>query len=226
MGRGIRVLRDLGSDEYGSAVPSPCRLVCLHGAGTDARAFSGWAEDLSEFEVVTPDFQIGHDPSCASMDDYVAVALAAAEGAATAVLCGWSMGGLVALMAAQHRRMSAVVVLEPSLPSELGGTDAAVTPMPGAYHPDDVYGPSLDGPPTRLESRLALDERRRGISVHGVDAPLLVVAGSSYPVDRGSAVAEYYGGALLTFPALPHAALVRDPAVRHGIAAWIIKSVG
>ncbi|HTT92827.1 MAG TPA: alpha/beta fold hydrolase [Acidimicrobiales bacterium] len=76
--------------------------ICIHGAGSGPWAFAGWADDFPGWEVVAPDLQEGLDLATASMADYAAAVHVASEGAvglAHTVLCGWSMGGLVALMA-------------------------------------------------------------------------------------------------------------------------------
>jgi pimeloyl-ACP methyl ester carboxylesterase len=198
-------------------------LVLLHGAGTDPRAFTNWSEHFPDHDVRAPDLQQGLNVAEASMQDYRQAAHLALNSSDEkgAVLCGWSMGGLVALMAADHPAVRCVIVIEPSLPVELAGQDPDVVPMPGTFHPDDLYGASPQGPPTRTESRLALQERQRGLSVPAVRAPLLVIAGRSFPRTRGSAVAEHYGGTMRLFPHLHHAALVGDPAPRSAIRAWL-----
>ena len=68
------------------------------------------------------DLQAGLDVSHASMADYAARLVAAtAVLPAPAALCGWSMGVLVALMAAGRARPHSVILLEVSAPPELQG---------------------------------------------------------------------------------------------------------
>jgi hypothetical protein len=48
-----------------------------------------------------------------------------------------------------------------------------------------------------------------------------VVAGERYRGERGPSFAERYGGTFLDAGAAGHWDLVRDPAIRAGIAAWL-----
>jgi pimeloyl-ACP methyl ester carboxylesterase len=172
-------------------------MVCVHGAGSGPWVFDGWVADLPGWRIVAVDLQAGLDVGTASMGDYVAMVHRART--ARRVLCGWSMGGLVAMMAAAEARPLATVLIEPSLPAELAGR-RDVVPQQGTYDPDEVYGANPDGPPTRMESRFALEERRRGISVPHISPPLLVVAGATFASSPGGPVADYYGGDVMTFP--------------------------
>jgi len=70
---------------------------------------------------------------------------------------------------------------------------------------------------------LALSERERGISVPKVDCPLLVVVSGTYAETRGSPIADFYNGDLLSFPDLHHVSLVKDGDVRAAIADWISR---
>jgi pimeloyl-ACP methyl ester carboxylesterase len=201
-------------------------LVCLHGAGSCASVFDGWRASFPGWNVVAPDLQAGLELSTASMDDYVVAAVSAATLATPAsevALCGWSMGGLVALMAAERIRPAALVVLEPSLPAEIGGVHAEVPLQRGTFDPMEVYGSWPGDPPTRLESNWALAERRRGISVPSVRCPLLVVASKTYRDKRGASVADFYHGELACFPALHHVSLVTQVIVREAIFQWLSR---
>ncbi len=201
------------------------RVICIRGAGSGPWAFAGWADDFPGWEVVAPDLQEGLDLATASMGDYAAAVHVASEGAVGlthTVLCGWSMGGLVALMAANTLRPAAVVVLEPSLPAELKQRRSDAAPMPGTFDPADAYGRWPGDPPTRSESSLALAERERGISVPAVPCPLLVIAGGTYRATRGRNVASLYSGDYIEFADLHHVALVRDAKVRRAIAGWVL----
>lgn len=155
----------------------------------------------------------------ATMSDYANRVLAAV-GDQPAVLCGWSMGGLVAMMAARHCQPTALVVIEPSVPAEMDGGDPDWPLETGTYDAESVYGPSVPGMRHRPESLLARCERKRGISIPAINCPLLVVAGRDYVATRGRAVAEYYGADLVQFPALSHFQLVVDQQVRDAVAQW------
>ena len=213
-------------DEKGQ---KPHLLVCLHGAGTFPSVFDAWPGSFPERQVLTPDLHAGLDLSTASMSDYAnAVIMAAARPVPDAVvgLCGWSMGGLVALMAAPAVRPDALVLLEPSLPAELAGQDQNVLVKAGTFEPAELWGRWPEDPPTRPESALALSERKRGISVPSVNCPLLVVASKTYGEHRGSPVADFYGGEIVYFPHLHHVSLVREVAVRTTISDWLSRVPG
>ena len=195
------------------------RLVLVHGATSGPWVFDRWPAAFPGYEVRAPDLQEGLDVARARMSDYVDRVLAAAAGRPS-VVCGWSMGGLVALMAAQRSPVEAVVVLEPSLPLELSGGDASRVIRSGTYDAGSAYGSLPPGTRCRPESLRALDERKRGISVPSVDCPVLVVSGRSGHA-QGRLVARHYGADLLEFSDSGHSALVVDPDVMAGIAAWL-----
>jgi fermentation-respiration switch protein FrsA (DUF1100 family) len=196
-------------------------LICLHGAGTGPWCFDDWSRDFPEWHVRAPDLLTGLDVATATMADYASAAVRATADVDDVVLCGWSMGGLVALMAAEVAEPAAIVVLEPSLPAELQGFHPELVPTVGTFDPADVYAAAPGDPTTRLESSFALGERRRGISVPSITVPLLVVAGKTYTETRGGPVADFYGADLIEFPNLHHVALVQEREVRTAIGAWL-----
>ncbi len=195
------------------------RLVLVHGATSGPWVFDHWPAAFPGYDVRAPDLQEGLDVARARMGDYVDRVLRSAAGRPS-VLCGWSMGGLVALMAAQRTPSVAVVAIEPSLPLELAGSDPLRPLRTGTYDAESAYGPLLPGTRHRPESLLAYDERKRGIAVPSVECPLLVVAGiSGTPGAR--LLATRYGGDLLEFPDLGHSDLVADRRIPRGIASWL-----
>ena len=118
----------------------------------------------------------------------------------TPIVVGWSMGRLVAMMAAARGRARACVGLAPSTPA--ARRDEGVEVRPGVFGPEE-YGITSEDPavqPTmpdldieeRLlaieslspESRTARDDRKAGIVIDALPCPLLVVTGSE---DRGLA---------------------------------------
>jgi pimeloyl-ACP methyl ester carboxylesterase len=79
----------------------PQVVVLVHGSGSGPWVFNEWAPSLPQSRVVTPDLMDALEPETASMDDYAERVVAAARDAAhPLLLVGWSMGGLVAMMAA------------------------------------------------------------------------------------------------------------------------------
>jgi pimeloyl-ACP methyl ester carboxylesterase len=156
------------------------------------------------------------------MHDYADQLVRATVGlAAPIALCGWSMGGLVALMAAGSLDPSAVVLLEPSPPAEVQGFHPEVEARAGTFNPQDVYGALPPGARARPESLRARTDRKRGISVPELLCPSLVVCGDQYPAERGHSVAELYGAELLEFHGLDHWGLVRDAKVREEVARFL-----
>jgi len=195
------------------------RVVLVHGATSGPWVFDGWAARWPDDDVRVPDLQEGLDVAHATMSDYADRVLAAV-GDQPAVICGWSMGGLVAMMAARRCRPAALVVIEPSVPAEIDGGDPDWPLETGTYDAGSVYGPSVPGMRHRPESLPARCERKRGISIPTIDCPLLVVAGRDYVATRGRPVAEQYGAELVEFPTLGHFQLVVDQRVRDAVAQW------
>lgn len=197
-------------------------LLLVHGAGNGPWVFDDWEEAFPAFSLLAVDLQEGLDVATASMDDYVQrVASATAATSAPVVLCGWSMGGLVALMAAEKVKPVALVLLEPSPPGEVQGFDRGATVESGTFDPEEVYGPFPAGIPARSESILARGERKQGISVPAVDCPTLVISGDEFPEERGSHVADFFGAEHQRFPGLNHWNLVSRPEVREAISLFL-----
>jgi pimeloyl-ACP methyl ester carboxylesterase len=197
-------------------------LILVHGAGSGPWVFDGWDESFGGIALTALDLQRGLRVETASMAGYAsAVEERAREARRPFAVCGWSMGGLVAMMAAPAAPPERLVVIEPSPPGEVQGFDPGITPVPGAFDPNDVYGPVPPGLRTRPESSPARAERKRGISVPVLPCPLLVVYGRDYAEDRGRSVARHYAGDEAAFPNLGHFDLVRAAAVRDAIGEWL-----
>lgn len=137
-------------------------------------------------------------------------------------LCGWSMGGLVVLLAAPAVKPHSVVFLEPSPPAEIQGFHLNIPLALGAYDPEEEYGPFPHGQRSRLESLLARSERKRGLSVPSLPCRSLVVYGDALPEERGRRVAAFYNSEESSFPGLTsHWDLVLEPRVRCAIARFL-----
>jgi pimeloyl-ACP methyl ester carboxylesterase len=137
-------------------------------------------------------------------------------------LIGWSMGGLVAMMAAQRVPTDALVLLEPSAPAETLGTSPLV-PVSGTFDPEEVYGRTPPGMHMRPESLPARAERKAGISIPSLPERTLVVYGAEFPEERGRAIAHHYGCEGLEVPGASHWDLVRDPEIRKKIDDWLVR---
>ena len=190
-------------------------LLLVHGAGSGPWAFDGWADSFAEIEVAVPDLQEGLNVSQASMSDYTDRVVA--EGrflTKPLALCGWSMGGLVAMMAVSKLNPEALILIEASPPGEVQGFNEHVEPTPGVFvYPGDFR--------SRPESQYARDERKRGISVPVLPDRTLVISGRDYSNERGRQLAAYYGVRLCEFPALRHWELSCASSVKNEVRQFL-----
>jgi pimeloyl-ACP methyl ester carboxylesterase len=184
-------------------------VVLVHGAANSAGVWTFWARRLAAegWPCYAVDLR-GHgsstpgDLSRTSMQDYADdVARVVGQLRERPVIVGWSMGGLVAMMAASAGLARACVGLAPSTPAR--AVDPAVTLREGEFGPEE-YGissrvgddpaaapdldaamPDLDGEERNIalaslgrESRYARDDRQRGILIERLPCPLLIVTGT------------------------------------------------
>jgi pimeloyl-ACP methyl ester carboxylesterase len=190
-------------------------LLLAHGAGSGPWVFDSWAGAFPDLEVDAVDLMAGLNVAEASMSNYAAVIVRAAEWLPRPVaLCGWSSGGLAAMMAARQAKADFLILLETSPPGEVQGFDESVELRPGTFDPEATYGAFPPGMRARPESLLARSERKRGVAVPQLACPALVVYGDEFPEDRGRTLAARYGAEELAFPGLDHWDLVRDERVR------------
>ena len=200
-------------------------LLLAHGAGSGPWVFEGWAASFPDAEVEAIDLMAGLNVAEASMSNYAAVIARAAEWLPRPLaLCGWSSGGLAAMMAARPAEADLLVLLETSPPGEVQGFDESVPLEPGTFDPEETYGAFPPGMRARPESSYARAERRRGISIPSLPCPALVVYGDAFPDDRGRALAAHYGAEELHLPGLDHWGLVRDERVRAALAGYLSRS--
>ncbi len=169
---------------------TPKSLVLVHGAGSGPWAFEGWAESFPELTLAVPDLHEGLNISQASMSDYTGRVIA--EGASLTrplSLCGFSMGGLVAMMAVSILSPESLILIEASPPGEVKGFNERIEPTPGVF----VYRGSFR---SRPESQYARDERERGISVRTLPKDTLVISGMDYADVRGRQLSSFYASSL------------------------------
>jgi len=118
-------------------------LVLAHGSGSGPWVFDGWEDAFPGVELRAPDLQKGLDVATASMGDFAAAIVRAADELPRPLgLCGWSLGGLAAMMAADRVQPDRLVLLEPSAPAEVQGTDPTVPLEHGLLDPVATYGAS------------------------------------------------------------------------------------
>ena len=178
-------------------------LILVHGAANSALVWTFWQDELAHRGWSSHALDLrGHGRSEAvdliatQMADYAddVVALAR-ELKRSPVLLGWSMGGLVAMMAAASCDAQACIGLAPSAPAQVRDTSVALRAgVFGAEEygilardPDDQPTmPDLDraerivaleslGP----EARLARDERKAGVVIENLRCPLLIITGTA-----------------------------------------------
>jgi pimeloyl-ACP methyl ester carboxylesterase len=198
-------------------------IILVHGAANSASIWTFWQRDLAArgWSSYAVDLR-GHgrsdslDLSHTSMQDYADdVHMLVTQVARPPVLVGWSMGGLVAMMAAASGFAAACVGLAPSTPAQQINT--AVALRFGEFGPEE-YGitsrdpehqpamPDLDQEERLIalaslgqESRLARDERQRGIVIESLLCRLLIVTGTKdrqWPRERYDGLwlaADYLG---------------------------------
>jgi pimeloyl-ACP methyl ester carboxylesterase len=178
-------------------------FLLVHGAANSAPVWTFWQAGLAErgWSSFALDLR-GHgeseavDLASTRMADYAAdVVMAARQLWRAPLLLGWSMGGLVAMMAAAAVKAPACIGLGPSVPART--SDATAPLRPGTFGPEE-YGildrspghqptmPDLDEEERAValaalgcESRLARDERQAGILMPCLECPCLVVTGSA-----------------------------------------------
>jgi pimeloyl-ACP methyl ester carboxylesterase len=173
-------------------------------------------------EVEAVDLHAGLNLAEAAMSNYAAAVARAADPLPRPLaVCGWSMGGLAAMLAARQAGAERLALLEPSPPVELQGFDPTVPVEVGTFDPEQVYGPFPPGLRARPESRLARSERKRGVSVPALPCPTLVVYGDEFADERGRDVARFYGSRELQLPGVDHWGLVRDEGAAAAVASWV-----
>jgi pimeloyl-ACP methyl ester carboxylesterase len=184
--------------------------------------FDTWQDDFPEFDVVAVDLHEQLDPAEASMTNYADRVVEVARGQASpVVLCGWSLGGLAAMIAAPTAMPQRLVVLEPSPPKQVQGFDPSVPDDSGVFDPEAVYGTFPAGIQPRPESRRARADRKRGVDVEEPPCPSLVVYGDEFRDERGIAIARTYGCDERYFAGFTHWDLVLRPEVRRAVSEWL-----
>jgi pimeloyl-ACP methyl ester carboxylesterase len=201
-------------------------VVLIHGAGSGPWVFDGWEPTFAGLHLEAVDLHAGLNVAEAAMSNYASAVARAVDGLPRpVVLCGWSMGGLAAMLAARQAGAERLVALEPSPPGEVQGFDPGLPLETGTFDPEETYGPFPRGVPARPESRLARSERKRGVSVDTLPCPALVVYGDEFADERGRSVARLYGAEERFFPGLDHWGLVLDGRVPAAVADWLAGGV-
>jgi pimeloyl-ACP methyl ester carboxylesterase len=178
-------------------------IILVHGAANSGTVWRFWQRHLVEHGWATYAIDLrGHGRSAAvdlshtTMGDYAAdVRVLARQFRRPPIVMGWSMGGLVAMLAAVDGGAAACVALAPSTPARQ--CDASVVLRTEEFGAEE-YGITSDDPETQptmpdldrqerlialaslsRESRLARDERQAGIVIEALPCPLLLVTGTA-----------------------------------------------
>jgi pimeloyl-ACP methyl ester carboxylesterase len=237
------VLPDSGSDRP--------PIVLVHGAANSAAVWTFWQQELAlqgwasyAIDLRGHGRSTPHDLSRTSMWDYAAdVAALTAQFRQAPVLMGWSMGGLVALMVAATGVTCACVGLAPSTPArqsnitvalrtgEFGGEEYGII----SRDPDEQRSmPDLDREERTLalaslsrESRLARDERQRGIVIEALPCPLLIVTGTAdraWPRERYNDL--WLAADYLSVEGASHWGLVLQRGALQGLVSAVLEWLG
>jgi pimeloyl-ACP methyl ester carboxylesterase len=113
----------------------PASLL-VHGAGSGRSVYENWPESFPSLRVAAVDLQRGLDVGSASMANYAERVVNAARALPQPVsLCGWSMGGLVVLQAANSARPHSVILIEASPPGDVQGFKPEAKITSGTFDP-------------------------------------------------------------------------------------------
>jgi len=209
----------VGNDEQ-----SP--VILVHGAANSGRVWAYWQDELARrgWDVVALARTLRQPP----------------------VLVGWSMGGLVAMMAAAACHARACVGLAPSAPTRT--FDSAVPLRPGVFGPEE-YG-IVDRDPERQpamadldrdervvaleslgrESRFARDERKAGVVIGDAPCPVPIVTGTAdtqWPRERYDDLP--FAADRIDIGGASHWGLVLNrrllPGMGSAVTSWLEKNV-
>ncbi len=224
-------------------------IVLVHGAANSALVWTCWQAALAERGWASYAIDLrGHgqsapcDLSGVSMRDYAEDVRSLLAQLQHPVVMGWSMGGLVAMMAAAAGESRACIALAPSAPAR--ARDASVELRTGVFGPEE-YGitsrdpadqpamPDLDRDEREIaiaslaqESRLARDERAAGIVIESLPCPLLIVTGSNDPLwPRSRYNGLWLDATYLDIPGASHWGLVLSrralSSAAPAVVAWL-----
>jgi pimeloyl-ACP methyl ester carboxylesterase len=119
----------------------PASLLLVHGAGSGQWVYKDWTDTFSHTMITAIDLQEHVNVAGASMTHYADRVVAAAVGMEQPVaIVGWSMGGLVVMLAVQRLQPHSVILLETSASLEIQGSNLDVELVEGVFDPEAVYG--------------------------------------------------------------------------------------
>lgn len=234
----------------GAAVGVP--VVLVHGAANSASVWTYWQCELASrgYASYAVDLR-GHgasdaiDLSRTSMHDYAGdVVSLVRELARPPVLMGWSMGGLVAMLAAQQTPVRAIIGLAPSTPARerdaskplregtFGAEEYGIADFDPAHEQAAMFDLNAEERAIAIgslcvESRYARDERAAGVVVESLPCPLLVVTSrgdTQWPRSRYDGM--HLPRAHLSVDGASHWGLVLNRAVVRELAQRVLEWAG
>lgn len=176
--------------------------ILIHGAANSSLVWTFWQKEFTQAGFSTNAIDLrGHEPNSAydlsqtGMGDYVKdIHEACKQLEQIPILIGWSMGGLLAMMAAAKFGATACIALAPSTPAREANSNVELRTGFFDSSEYDILSPDPDNQPAmpdlslderkialaslRKESLLARTERKRGIFLDSLPCPLLIVTGS------------------------------------------------
>jgi pimeloyl-ACP methyl ester carboxylesterase len=235
----------------GSAARRSYDVIVIHGAGGGAWEYDKWKPVLADHWQFIPKNLIPARGGLAKtkLSDYVAQVVQPPEitvnGHFKRVLVGASMGGIIALKAAEELKPDAIVLVNSVIPAGI------VPARPKRKFPDVVRwanGPLKDtrdampdsDEPTiqwahklwRDESGAVMRELSKGVKVAKPKCPVLVILGdkdTDIPYENGLAMAKAYGADVKVYKGMSHVGPLlstRAEEVAKFVVEWMDRKTG
>jgi pimeloyl-ACP methyl ester carboxylesterase len=217
-------------------------IVCIHGAGGGGWEYAKWDPlfRAAGYRVIANDLVPGAAGLAAThSDDYLAQVKAWAPAGTSTVLVGASMGGILALQAAEAINPAALVLVNSVPPAGVGAprrskryppivewTKGSLAETRDALFDSDEATIEWAWPRWRDESGALLQEIAAGIAVQPPTCPVLVVLGTEdtdIPYQTGLALAEWAGADVHLYHAMSHVGPLlsrRAAEVAQAVVTW------
>lgn len=219
-------------------------VVMIHGAGG-----GGWEYDLwkpvfekAGWKVVNKDLvPVNGDYAKTEFEDYLRQVLTWTPKSGRVVLVGASMGGILAIKAAEIERVDAVVLVNSTTPKGVGPARNPGAPVPpimrwanGPLKDTEDAMPDSDRKTIlwawkrwRDESGAVMNSIRSGINAHPPKCPTLCVlatADTDVPFARGVALADWAKADVFTYRGMSHVGPLmstRATEVAQSVLHWL-----
>lgn len=217
-------------------------IVCIHGAGGGGWEYAKWEPIFrtAGYHVIANDL----DPVAAGLaathfDDYLAQVKAWAPAGASTILVGASMGGILALQAAEALNPVALVLVNSVPPAGVGAprrtkryppiiewANGPLEETSNALFDSDAATIQWAWPQWRDESGAVLQEIAAGIPVQPPTCPTLVLLGTEdtdIPYESGLALATWAGADVHLYREMSHVGPLlsrRAAEVAQAVVVW------